>query len=165
MDWDELVAVINEGKYHLLKRSPCIQQIYDYRPRCIPSDGLHPNRYPYQVGKYIYNYVLFGSPSKVRYTFPPNVEIIYYVNRPADRSIPEKFHVNIFLRSDYVPNGYLNDIEPNLNLVKRILYYGYKQYSPYHPTIYLYYEYLLNGGDRSFRDFLILVDPWFRNLK
>jgi hypothetical protein len=165
MDWNSLVDTIQSRQYDKLKRLPVIQQIYDSRPRSIPSDGLHPNGYPYHVGKRIYNYVLFGSPNKVKYTFPDNVEIVCYVNHPKSRSVPEKFHVNIFLHSDYVPNGYLDDIPPNIELVKYILYHGYKQYSPYHPTIYLYYEYLLNGGDRYFKDFLILVDPWFRNLK
>lgn len=162
MDWDELVETIQSGRYDRLYREPNIQQIYNTRPRVIPTDGLHPNEYPYHVGKRIYNYVLFGHST---FTFPPNVEIIYYVNKKQHRSVPEKFHVNIFLHSDYTPNGYLNNIPPEIELVKYILYNGYKQYSPFHPTIYLYYEYLLNGGDRYFRDFLMLVDPWFRNLK
>ena len=163
MNWEELVVTIKSGRLDQLNRLPCIQQIYNSRPRRIPADGLYPNNYPYHVGERIYNYVLFGD--NIKFSFPKHIKIISYVNPPHRRSIPEKHHINIFLTSDYVPNGYINDIPPDIEFVKDIIWYGHKQYPPFHPTIYLYYKYLLFGGDRYFNDFLMLVDPWFRNLK
>ena len=163
MDWQELNDLIVSRRFDQLKRLPYIQRIYDQRRKIIPPDGLIPNGYPYHVKKYIYNYILFGDDMK--HEFPSHLKVISYVNSPSNRSIKEKYHINIFLTSDYVPDGYISNIPPNIEFVKNILVNGYKQYPPYHPTIYLYHQYLMKGGDRYFNDFLMLVDPWFRTLK
>ena len=161
-----MVTTITNREFGRLKREPYIQKIYNARPRYIPPDGLCPNGYPYKVGKRIYNYILFGD--DVNNVFPDSLEVISYVNPINKRSVPEKHHINIFLRYrggwKYKGLG-ISDIPPDPKLVGDILWYGHKQYPPYHPTIYLYYQYLLNGGDRWYNDFLMLIDPWFRNLK
>ena len=166
MNWKEIVEIVETRNFDQLKRHEYVQKIYDLRPKNPPVfNGLTPNMYPYMTGEGIYNYIYWSDSWDITHQeiidlFPPHLNVVSYVNDYQSRSIPNRPHRNIFVYSEHCYNYDSIDIPPKIDLVEQILNFGTDRYRAFHPTIYLYHQYLLSGGKRYLSYFKYLLDPW-----
>lgn len=171
MNWNDL----KNGHFDLLKRDERVQRAYDEylasneRAELLPS-GLIANEYPYETEEGIYNYVLFcdsiSDENTVEGLFPSGVQVISYVNHISRRSIPHKYHVNIFINTKmyrYDGKTKIIDLLPDLRGINGVLQHGCCQFPPYHPVIYKYYTYVLDGGRNRLSEYTCTIPEWFQD--